>query len=247
MYTTMKKDTAFLIHVFYESTFMNVIAPYVEKHVNDIDLYINFVKDKNSESFVNLVKERFPSAVVVFSENPGRDIRGYMNMLSYIYKNQKAYQNYVFIHTKTQVDGFGQRCLRYLLENTVGSTQILSRCLKEIQEGTKYGMAGSQEFLTKGFWTEEERAKTFDVLARLDVKTRDVTFIAGTMFIVRASIIDKHLRKDNSIEEFSKDFEENGIKHSGWHHAWERVFGTLVIEEGLEIYPSNQFARKDNS
>lgn len=235
----MKKDTAFLIHVFYEDAFMNVIAPYVEKHVNDIDLYINLVKGKNSEGYIESVRERFPTATILFSENPGRDIRGYMNMLSHIYEKQTTYQNYVFIHTKTQVDSFGQRCLKSLLDNTVGTPQTFSQCLETIKEGSKYGMAGSQEFLTRGFWTEEERVKTFNVLKRLDVQTRDVTFIAGTMFIVRASIIDKHLRKENAIEEFTKDFVEDGIKHSGWHHAWERVFGTLVIEEGLEIYPSN--------
>jgi hypothetical protein len=230
------KETAFLIHVWYEDVFFSKIVPFVIQHVNDVDIYINFVKEKTHPTFIEETREKFPNATITFSENPGRDIRGYMNMLSCIYEKGITYKNYVFIHTKTQIDSFGQRCLHSLLTHTIGSKETLNASLALINQ-TNYAMSGSHEFLTKGFWTEEEKNKTFDVLKRLGVKTRDVTFIAGTMFIVRASIVDKHLRKPGAIELFSADFVEDGTKHSGWHHAWERVFGTLVIEEGLKIFP----------
>lgn len=233
----MKKDTAFLIHVFYEEVFMKVIAPYVEKHIDDVDLYINLVIGNNSGSYIKSVKERFPSAVILFSENPGRDIRGYMNILSYIYEKELKYTNYMFIHTKTQKDASGKNCLKSLLDNTVGSKKTFGNCIKIIQEGSNYGMVGSRDYLTKGFHTKEERTKTLDILRRLGSQEQDATFIAGTMFMIRSSIVDKHLRKCGVIPSFTKDFVENGAKNSGWHHAWERVFGTIVYEEGLEIYP----------
>jgi hypothetical protein len=233
------KETAFLIHVWYEDVFLNKIAPFVSQHVNDVDIYINMVNGKAHHSFIEEVQSRFPAATITFSENPGRDIRGYMNMLSYIYEKDITYKNYVFIHTKTQIDNFGKRCLQSLLTHTIGSPETLKASLQMIDQ-TSYGMSGSYEFVTKGFWTDEERSKTLNVLKRLGVKTRNVTFIAGTMFIVRASIIDKYLRTPDAIKTFSADFVEDGRKHSGWHHAWERVFGTLVIEEGLEIFPANK-------
>jgi len=231
--------TAFLIHVWYEEVFTEKIVPFVIQHIDDVDLYINFVKGKTSLEFVEEIREKFPSATITFSENPGRDIRGYMNMLSYIYENKITYKNYVFIHTKTQIDSFGQRCLQSLLKHTIGSKETLNAALKMIDQ-TVYGMAGSHEFVQEGFTNDEERRKTFDILERLNIEPGRNKFVAGTMFIVRASIIDKYLRKPGAIEMFSADFVEDNKKNGGWHHAWERVFGTLVVAEGLEILPVNK-------
>ena len=225
--------TAILVHVWYEDVFLNVIAPKLAIHKN-VDLYINFVKRHNSNSFIQQVKEMFPAAVILFSDNPGRDIRGYLNCLSYIYHEDKQYDNYIFVHTKTNENDHGKRMLENLLRGIIQDEETLRQGTELVKE--RYGMVGAVNYVQNTFFTQEEKLKTINILKRLGCNKFDVKFVAGTMFNVSAAIIDHYLRKPGIIEDFNNDFYEDSLKHSGWHHAWERVFGTMVIDYGKDIY-----------
>lgn len=233
----MENTTAILVHVWYEDVFINKIFPRIVQHNGKVDFYFNFVESKVSENCVRTIEDNFINYKITYSPNPGRDIRGYMNMLSEIYKDNKTYKNYVFLHTKTNENKSGENCLEILLRSTVGTPKTLSNVIKILEHKHEYGMVGSKDLLKKGFFTDEEKIKGFDIADRLGIQKDTVKFIAGTMFAVKAEIIDRYLRKPRVIEEFNKDFVENGKKHNGWHHGWERVFGMLVYDSGQMIFP----------
>jgi lipopolysaccharide biosynthesis protein len=233
----MENSTAILVHIWYEDVFLDKIYPRIVQHNGSVDFYFNFVKSNISSTCVETIQKSFNNYKITYSENPGRDIRGYMNMLSEIYKEDKNYKNYIFLHTKTNIDSFGVACLETLLLSTVGTVKTLQTVQNILEESQEYGMVGSATMFASGFYTEGERSKSLNIADRLGIQKDKVNFIAGTMFAVKAEIIDKFLRKPGVIERFCKDFVEDGIKHSGWHHAWERVFGMLVYDCGQKILP----------
>jgi sulfur carrier protein ThiS len=140
----------------------------------------------------------------------------------------------VFLHTKTNIDQSGSMQMHYLINDILGSRDILQKALTVLLQ-EKNGMVGSGRYLAEGFYTYEESRKAHDIIKRLGLTVNRVVFIAGTMFIVKAEILDKYLRNDGVIEIFCNDFYEDGTKNSGWHHAWERVFGMLVSIAGKQV------------
>ena len=235
----MRNKTAFLVHIWYEDVFIEKIYPRILQHNGTADFYFNFVKHNVSQRALEMIQSSFENFHITYSDNPGRDIRGYMRMLEHIYEKGSSYENYVFLHTKTNVDFAGVQSLENLLHGTVATPEILNNVLGILNTNNLYGMVGSGKQLLCGFFTEDEKYKAFNIAERLGLQKKEPNFIAGTMFAVKSSIIDKYLRKDGVIEEFCKDFVENGVKHSGWHHGWERVFGMIVYDSDMKIFPYN--------
>jgi lipopolysaccharide biosynthesis protein len=234
------EKTAFLIHVWYFDVFEKNIEPKLLAYKDTATFFFNFVKSNVDESLVERIQKTYPKSTILYSENPGRDIRGYFNMLNYIYQENLNFDNYVFLHTKNQ--HLGQeavRCLKSVLRDTVQYPQTFETLLALLDSNQKLGMISSHEMIREGFWTEEEEIKTYHILNHFGFNPSKVTFFEGTMFIVKAKIIDKFLRIPKNLQFFTDMFYENGVKHSGWHHAWERVFPSLVIADGYEILGSN--------
>jgi lipopolysaccharide biosynthesis protein len=238
------KENAVLFHIYYEDAYQ-VVQPFLEKVQDQADLIFNFVEGK--ANFLDRVKADFPQAVILFSKNPGRDIRGYLNCLSYVYESQKNYRNYFFVHTKTQKDSFGKRSLSFLVNSTLGS---MKAALAELEK-PEVGMVGSGDFIYTGFYDKDTAAKSVILCERLEIDLPpwnfvssqpsinywEPSFVAGTMFAVKAEVIDFYLRKPGLVEEICQDFVEDGRSYGGWHHAWERIFGLMVYARNMRISP----------
>ena len=242
-------DNAVFFHVYYEDAYQKV-EPLLKKLQGRADIFFNFIQGHPRKEFLERIRAEFPDADFLFSPNPGRDIRGYFNCLQHVYQSERNYQNYFFLHTKTQKDAFGKRVLHTLTHSILD----LDRTLKALQD-TEIGMVGSRECLYEGFYYRRSDYGEFyrgaDICNRLDIEfppswklgtnpildSSQPGFIACTMFAVKSEVIDFFLRKEGVIEEFCQDFTEDGKSYGGWHHAWERVFGLMVYARNMRIFP----------
>ncbi len=240
------RETAFIVHIWYHDVFEKHIEPHIHQYRNSSSFFFNFVKGNESPSLVEYIKTTYKNSVILYSENEGRDIRGYFNCLSYINKNNLSFESYVFLHTKNQ--HLGPRavtCLKSTLRDTVQYPETLVSALEILKHDDSVGMIGSHEMKQEGFWTDEEKIKTYYILNEFGYAPDKIEFFEGTMFIVKAKIFDKFFRSQKVIDKYVGMFYEDGSKHSGWHHAWERVFPTLVTIEGYDLMAFNSNETKE--
>ena len=133
------------------------------------------------------------------------------------------------------------------MNSTLGS---MKAALAELEK-PEVGMVGSGDFIYTGFYDKDTAAKSVILCERLEIDLPpwnfvssqpsinywEPSFVAGTMFAVKAEVIDFYLRKPGLVEEICQDFVEDGRSYGGWHHAWERIFGLMVYARNMRISP----------
>ena len=97
---TSQNKVALIIHVGNYAVFQDIVKNYPNFFNNkDIDLYFSC----NSNIIKESLKRDYPKANVFISENRGMDIGPFLVVLEHLSKNNKNYNYYIKIHTKTDV------------------------------------------------------------------------------------------------------------------------------------------------
>ena len=231
------KKIAVLVHCYFIDILMDEIIPRLLPLRNDAFFYFNFVKGRETPEALTTIKRSFKNFQITFTDNPGRDIRGFLYILNSIYSQKKTYDYYLFLHTKKSLHGIesGTIWRNRLLNGTVANTKKIEQILSKFEDDPTIGMISSKIQHLKGHGSEEEKIKLEKCFEKFGMIKRINEFIGGTMFWVRAPILDQYFNKSGLLEEIVQDFTEDGIPHSGWHHAFERLFGSMVMELEYQI------------
>jgi hypothetical protein len=166
--------------------------------------------------------------------------------LDNIYRWNKEYDYYLFLHTKKSVQCVrgGSAVRSNLLTGTVQSSEYISEVLNTFIENTDVGMIGSGVIRQDTLGDSQYPPKLIELFDFFKLTTRVNEAVMGTMFWVRAAIIDKYLRPMGaflSLKTFFDGREETGSIHgvSGqYEHAFERIYGSMVRESGYRILDS---------
>jgi len=231
---------AILVHIYFVDVFVDQMLPKL-KLLDDIgDFYFNIVRGQETDELLNTIKINFKHHTISFTEkNVGRDINGQLNNLKALYDQNKYYDYYLFVHTKKSQHldkNFGKNWLDNLLYHTIGDELRITNILKRFKNEPKLGMIGAPNckvnLMTVNGHNVNELAKIFKIN-----KHTKFWYIAGTMFWVRASIIDQYFDVDGGLIEWLQEqfTEENGAIDGQIHHAFERIFGLMVYANGYYL------------
>lgn len=235
---TMKQaNIAIIAHVYYADLWpeLSRCIANVRKVVGKVGIYIT-VPEKVDERIVLNVHSLFPSAEIMRLPNRGFDVGPFIYVLKRI--RLDAYE-YVFkLHTKRNRFGivnfwpfFGGSWRRSLLSFCATPTCIM-RTLDIFKECPCVGMVGSGMLMLN---PTNELVGRFSVSGSKDVKSDvscDWCFIAGTMFAVRANILE-HITQRFSFESFP--LMVGGSHDNGLAHEVERELGHEVYRQGFRI------------
>lgn len=188
------------------------------------------------------IRAAFPAAVIWHPENRGYDVGPFIDFLHRISLDE--YDYILKIHTKRRQHG--EYCCfngvrfhtaawsKMLLDALLETPEIVRKNFALLKNDTDIGMVGNGFCLTGEAGTykmlEDSIKNEADKMHLPPIE--DFSFIAGTMFIVRARLLQPFLRY--SINDF--EAADSQIRDYTLAHVLERLFGMSVTARGYKIY-----------
>jgi len=173
--------------------------------------------------------QKYPNAKVIFADR-GCDTGAFLLQIQHLLKTGKKY-DYIFkIHTKTNNEVF-KHWKEELLNITSGTSKKVSKVIDMFEKHRKIGIICHKKWIID---VDTKYQHFIDICDRYSLKTEG-RFVAGTIFWVRFNIIEIFFRnlnfdKEYGLCELGKPFEPS------YTHAWERIFGLIVLQCGYKIY-----------
>ena len=188
------------------------------------------------------IKKFHPQSTVWVPPNRGYDIGPFIDFLHKI--NLPDYDLILKIHTKDQKGlqktWLNGRCLTkkrwcsLLLQALLGSPEICTQNIAAFANMPQLGLLSSRYVITaESEYTEHLRPQIAQLLAKMGYKApQQITFAAGTMFFVRAGLMQK-VKECFSITDFPET--GPGVVDGTISHAFERVLGCVITLQGCQI------------
>jgi lipopolysaccharide biosynthesis protein len=215
--------------VFYEEQWGELSSVINRVGIDNVsyDLFIT-LPDKNSY-LSGIIKELYPFAQIHIVDNVGYDVGPFFYVLNAINLDNYAY--IVKLHTKRRVSDFshinyfpltGYLWRKYLLsfvnyDNFIKTIDTLNR-------NKSIGMAASGKIILK-----QRYEPAIEIIQNMGLTINDLSFAAGTMFIVRAELF-KILQNIEQLESF-----ERPCGTEGKAHIYERIFGYIITAQGYTV------------
>ncbi len=212
------------------------------KNINncEYDLYVTLYNDR--EEINNKILSFKKDAKVIKVENIGNDTYPFLKVIRMVsladydyviklntleYKPLKIYYGRIF-------KGFEQRNL--LVDALIGSKQRFKNNLKILQDKT-IGLLASKYFIlsVSKYSNNDKRFNFKKFKSRLNIEKGSKDFVLGSMFMIRAELLN--ILRDSTIVESDFSLEQNNNKRGTYVDGVDRGFLSLVVSQGYSVYP----------
>lgn len=223
-------------HIFYPE-----LWPELKKHLLNIcpyefDLFVTMVE--NHSEIASDILETFSKPHIEIVENKGYDVAPFIHVLQSVHLDD--YSLVVKIHTKRDmpigsligtIDVGGNRWRKYAL-SFLKTSKTFDKCVKAFEHKQALGMVSNARLILTKDTNPLSASRATSLMKRFKIaKAFRNTFVAGTMFVVRASIMKPLQDFDVNISDDPDDTHQE----MGMTHAMERLFGAMVWAQGYEI------------
>ena len=235
---------ALLIHMYYEDSWEKIFRQQL-KELNNFSpvIMINLCNtNPNNRQIVSTIKAEYPSALIITTPNKGKDIGGKLALIDFFIRTNQSPEFMVFLHDKISPYSVTGDIWRNKLFRIVDPANI-QNILTKFQANSKIGIVGAGEFIKTEFDKEESLMKTRNstkidhLLHKYNLVINDYTFIAGTMFWIRSSIVKKFfsIYTPLACREMLEEGDSTDQHEGTYTHSWERVFCWLANNQGYTI------------
>lgn len=232
-----KRPLCVLAHVYYPELWDELSEYLSNLPVEAYDLYVNLVDSSVSQALITRIREAFPPAKVYISENIGRDIGGFCQLLRNL--RMEDYSLFCLVHTKKSphmAKGEVQLWRRRLLTPLMGTRERAVENVQLMLANDDIGLLGSHQCR----YTElnDNPRMYFDLLDRLGVSeaSGDVEFLSGTMMFLRREVLQRVAEVASKLPFEDGDGRSVAFHRDGqWAHAVERAFGAVVRDMNYRI------------
>jgi Rhamnan synthesis protein F len=234
---------AIVAHVYYEDTWPD-IAGVLKRLSIPFDLIVTTVAAR--DRLVEAVVRDFPGAEVVVTDNRGRDVRPFLELLES--GRLDRYRYVCKIHGKKSNDGgrisyLGALWRRRSLFDLLAGPGIAESIVRAFEADASIGIIGPRAFRLPSETSPLEpswgktRPKVLELAAKMGVAPKDfrLDFYGGTMFWARPEALEP-LRELKLARAFP---EEQGLLDGGLEHATERLFTTSAVVAGFGLADSD--------
>jgi lipopolysaccharide biosynthesis protein len=235
---------ALFIHIYYQDSWNKVFRDQLANlKIYSPTILVNLCSPHSYNSrLISSIRSDFPKAFIIKTPNKGKDIGGKLALIDFFLKAKLQSGYIVFLHDKQSNHWFAGEWWREKLFTIIDPEKI-KVILEEFRDNPKTGFVGSQDFVRNEYDKKTNRFKTTnndkikELIARYNLKIFDYRFVAGTMFWMRTSIIEKFFSVNSALgcremlEEgnFTDDYEGT------YTHSWERIFCLLANAQGFTI------------
>jgi Rhamnan synthesis protein F len=236
---------AIVAHVYYEDAWAD-IAGVLKRLIMPFDLIVTTVR--GNDRLVETVSREFPEAHVIVTENRGRDVRPFLELLET--GRLDRYRYICKIHGKKSSDGgrlsyLGALWRRRLLFDLLAGPGIADSIVRAFETDASVGMIGPRAFRLPSRTVPLEPSwgkngpKVLELAAKMGVSSEQfhLDFYGGSMFWVRPEAL-RPLRELSLAGAFP---EEQGLLDGGLEHAIERLFSTAAVLAGFKLADSDGY------
>lgn len=228
------------LHMYYAEMW-NDIRPYLE-NLNEFEFLLVVTVVKEDKKLSEEIKLYHLNTVIIVVDNRGYDVGPFVEFLNRIDLN--SYDLIFKIHTKNRkIDEKTLLNNRYLsrtdwfkllIAGIMGNRKIVRKNVAAFQLDKKMGMIGSKYLIASNeACSKKVLDGVYDILKKLEYsKLKKIKFVAGTMFIVRAELLEI-IKKNFCLTDFGPTVAS--IKDGTLAHIMERCFGCIVILQGYKI------------
>ena len=185
-------------------------------------------------------------AHIIISENTGYDLYPFIEVLNKV--NLEDYDYIIKIHSKnsrriTILNGVKYRHFDWrnsLINALIGSKHIFKNNLKQLKN-PKIAMICCENLILDIYEeAPNNKTKTNEILEKLNME-RKGSFVAGTMFMVKAELMDIIKKLAFTAQDFKKNTSNSTGDTGSLAHALETILGAVIHNQGYEIYASKTF------
>lgn len=235
----INRKNCIIIHAYFFDVFINDIAPALKQITIPYDLYITLTEENiNPYLEQKEIKRIFPNAHVLITPNRGADIGPFFQILDFIIQSNKTYDYILKLHTKKSIHLLPE--YTQILRQSYYSNLCynIAYSIDLMEKDQIIGMIGPP--YSRLSLTEEEDHMNIhnmkNLLMQFNIKDHIIDFISGTMFLCRFNLLTKYFLGINI------DIFEHGHRADGTiAHAFERLFGNIVREEGQKIIELGEY------
>lgn len=195
-----------------------------------------------SSDFVEILKNAYPGAIIISAPEKGRDIGGKLALLDILYKLKKE-PDIIFVgHDKFSSHSPDGNSWRSKLLRIIQPGSF-EESISFFTNDSQIGMVGAKEFIRteSGFGNlnipDNNRSIIQEMIEKFRLNEGPEEYVAGSIFLVRGDIMKDFFSKYRALDRRTEL--ENGNSSDTFRgtytHAWERLFGRLVISAGKRI------------
>ena len=227
------------LHIYYTDMWKD-IKTYLE-NMKDYPYHLYVTLTKDNDEIIQEIKKFHKNTTIYIVENRGYDVGGFVYFLNKI--DLEQYDLIIKLHTKNRNGCETLINHRYisrndwyhlLFEGILGSNALFKKNIAKFEANNDLGMIGSKYLITSNIKNcREVKAGVQELMVKFGYsKPQTITFVAGTMFIVRNHLL-KQIKDSFSIGDF--EISNPNIKDGTLAHILERVFGCIVIAQGYRL------------
>lgn len=237
-----KNNLSLAIHLhLYYTDMWNEIQRYLE-NIGNYPYHLYVTMTQENPSLIKEIKNFHPKTTVFIVENRGYDVGPFIYFLNQI--DLSKYDLVLKIHTKNNKKGLDtllnhryvsrEFWFRLLMGGLFDTTKLFKKNIYQFEQNANLGMIGSKYLITSDIKNSREvRKDVQDTMFKLGfVKPETITFVAGTMFIIRSKLLQK-IKDNYTLADFLPT--DGTVKDGTLAHVLERVFGCIVIASGYKI------------
>lgn len=231
------KRLAVLFHLYYFDLWPE-ISSYLKNIQDEFDLFVNIVESIWQPEIHDQLRQNFPNAKIIISQNNGKDIGGQLASMGQLDFSQ--YDVFCLCHTKKSPHiskVISDQWRKDLYDAILGSPEKVRINLEVMRNDPSVGLIGSR------YWRNTEvlnNAKYYhQLLDEFEIKpeARDCEYLSGTMMFVRPQIMKTIYDKYGNVELENGDGASLSFQKDGQiAHAIERIIGNLVRNQGMRFF-----------
>jgi glycosyltransferase involved in cell wall biosynthesis len=214
------------LHVYHPERVAECIA-HLQRIPVEFDLFVTTSLQASHPVFATL-RAAFPQMRLGVYPNVGADIATFLELVSTF----KPYELVLKIHTKRDVEPWGDAWRRGLLAPILGSTALVEELIERFRANDRLLLACGADFYKHGRKNSipSSLAQVSALAGELglsDHLDKDWAFVAGTMFWIRPRVLLKVARRMCDSEGYSASFRRDGAIE----HGLERILGLALWED----------------
>ncbi|HTV89821.1 MAG TPA: rhamnan synthesis F family protein [Stellaceae bacterium] len=230
-------DVGVLIHLFYPDLWHELSGFAANFDAVKRDVFVNVVDAAWTPRLHRELRELAPDAFVQLSNDNGRDIGGFMRLLDNI--DFGRYELFALMHSKKSphiAEERGAHWRRSLLAAFAGTRERVRACVAQFHEDRTIGLLGCADYRETTMGRNEAAYTALLDRFRIDERYRAPDYLSGTMFLIRAPILQRLYEELQHAE-----WEYGGDKDVEFHmdgqlaHGVERLICALVRQMGYRI------------
>ncbi len=194
----------------------------------------------DNQNLIDDIRLNYPQSKIEVLANYGYDVGPFIHVINQV--NLDDYSYIIKLHTKRDLHDVNAKINKFsvsgelwrnYLFSVISSPSTLKKHIERLEKSRECGMLSDFRIIIKNDkYDKKAKRKVQELLNAHDIRISEFSFVAGTMFIAKASPFKLLQRFSLTLE----DFEEGGNARMGeLAHAVERLLGAIIYADGYTL------------